>query len=313
MIALENIGPIVYGAGAFNTQYHDPEIPNPSEVIRYAFRKGFKAIDTAAFYGPSEDIVGKALADIKDEFPRDSYFVFTKAGRWETDTFDYSAASIRKSVERSLSRLGVGYIDLLYIHDVEFQNDQQALEALTEATKLKNEGLIRYIGFSGYPVKYLVHTANLAREHGLQIDAVLSYANLTLQSTLLLNHVDELRQAGVKVVLNASPLSMSLLRSGRTHEFHPADEALRAAADRLAADFTARGIELADVATQFSFSRWNGPTVIGLRSEAEIDAVLANATTKPDEDLVKEAQTALAKFQNYNWPSGHYEGGFPDV
>lgn len=306
MYAIDEIGPIVYGAGAFNTQYRDPAIPDPSEVIRYALRKGFRAIDTAAFYGPSEDIVGKALSDIEDEFPRDSYFLCTKTGRWETDEFDYSTAAIRKSVTRSLSRLGTDYVDLLYIHDVEFQTEEQAIEALTEATALKKEGKVRYIGFSGYPVKYLVEIAELARQRGLQIDAVLSYCNLTLQCDLLLQYADKLKAAGVKVVLNASPLSMSLLRSGRTHEFHPADQGLREAADKLAKSFASRGVELADVAVQYSFANWNGPTVIGLRSQQEIDAVLANSKTNPDPALVDEALAALSEYHNYNWPSGKF-------
>ena len=71
------------------------------------------------------------------------------------------------------------------------------------------------------------------RETGEPLDAVMSYANFTLQNTTLLTvGLERLRKAGVSVVPNASPLGMGLLRSvgvpvGGKGDFHPAPRELR--------------------------------------------------------------------------------------
>ncbi len=44
----------------------------------------------------------------------------TKCGRYGTTKFDYSPATIRESVTRSLERLKTDYLDTVYLHDIEF-------------------------------------------------------------------------------------------------------------------------------------------------------------------------------------------------
>ena len=91
-------------------------------AIRHAVDRGINWIDTAAIYGlgHSEELVGKALADIPEaERP----YVFTKCGLvWnENDRKELprrlgASASIRNEVENSLKRLGVERIDLYQMH-----------------------------------------------------------------------------------------------------------------------------------------------------------------------------------------------------
>lgn len=114
-------------------------------------------------------------------------FQMTKCGRYGlTKTkFDYSPATIRASVNRSLSRLNTTYLDVVYLHDIEFvceqiqprdaghhvlalsteseayglakgdeakvhgSGDQVLLDAVAELRKLKEEGLVRHIGITG--------------------------------------------------------------------------------------------------------------------------------------------------------------------
>jgi D-arabinose 1-dehydrogenase len=109
----------------------------------------------------------------------------TKCGRYGMSTFDYSPKTIRESVLRSLERLKTDYLDVVYLHDVEFvaeflapgatgnavgalgeeaeayglkagdegkaagEGDQRVLAAFAELRKLKAEGLIRQIGITG--------------------------------------------------------------------------------------------------------------------------------------------------------------------
>lgn len=310
MLDITEIGPIVFGTGAFNTTYDkDGYKEDISVVFRRAFELGVKAIDTAALYGPSEVITGNALESLRNEYPRDAYFLCTKAGRWEDKSFDYSPSAIRRSFERSLSRLRTSYIDLLYIHDVEYKSENEGLEAIEEAFKLKDEGKVRFVGFSGYPVKYLAHFARLCQKKLRSVDAVLSYCNFTLQNSRLLDAAPEFRAAGVNIIFNASPLSMSLLRSGFTHDFHPASQALRAKADEVAQNLKREGIEIADIALQYSL-QWPGPTVIGMRNVGEVEAAFRNlekskTTSSALQDRIK------ADFQglyNETWDEGNIPG-----
>ena len=53
-----------------------------------------------------------------------------------------------------MQRLGTSYIDLVYMHDIEFVEPDQIMDALKELHLLKSEGLIKNFGISGYPVKF---------------------------------------------------------------------------------------------------------------------------------------------------------------
>lgn len=294
---------IVLGAGALNTQYNADQLDDVAKVLQHAFDNGITTIDTAAFYGPSEILIGEALAKLKVE--RSKIAVCSKCCRWEDGRFDYSTKSVNSSVERSLNRLGVGYLDTLYIHDVEFTKPENALEAVTAAFELKKKGLVRNVGISGYPLEVLLTLAKLTKAKlGHPLDAVLSYCNLNLQNNLLLDYEPKLKNEGVKYVLNASPLSMSMLRSGPTHSFHMADQKVLETADKIGEDLHAKGIELADVATQYAIAAWNGSTVIGIRTLSEVDAVLKNreiALHSPNKELWAQIEKDFGQYHNATW------------
>ncbi len=88
----------------------------------HAHRYGIRAFDTAPYYDNSEIVLGTALKALETEFPRGAYKLFTKVGRYGPDAtdFDYSPTTIRRSVRRSLQRLQTQYLDVVYLHDVEF-------------------------------------------------------------------------------------------------------------------------------------------------------------------------------------------------
>jgi aryl-alcohol dehydrogenase-like predicted oxidoreductase len=232
--------PIIFGTGTFNYQF----VANPYEMdanglVQYALEHGIRAFDTSPYYGPSEMILGEALNAevVRTNFGRGDYFLITKCGRISVDEFDYSPQWIRKSVRRSLERLHTQYLDLVYCHDVEFVSEEEAVEAVKELRRIRDEeGTIKYVGISGYPVPVLCQVAKrVLQETGEPLDAVLSYANFNLQNTLLASlGIQELKEAGVDVVPNASPLGMGLLRregvpTGGAGDWHPATSGLRAA------------------------------------------------------------------------------------
>lgn len=311
---VNNLPDIVLGAGVFNYQYADaPYDLDAVAVLRRAFELGIRALDTSAYYGPSEIIIGEALEKLRDEYPRESYMICTKAGREKVDEFIYSSEHIRFSVKRSLERLKTDYLDILYVHDVEFVSTEECLEALNEAMHMKKEGLVRNVGISGYPLDFLLYLSKKVLGLGYgPLDVVLSYSNFCLQNTLLRDYHERfLKEAEVSRVLNASPLSMSLLRSQPTHAFHPAPEDLRVAVARVSSYCSSKGVELADLASRFALRNWDGPTVFGLSNVQEVEqAVKAYwqsrdaVVTAEDDHLVQAVNDILGETFNLTWPSG---------
>lgn len=331
---LEKLPPLVVGGAVFNTQYaEDPSKLPIEDIFRTAFENGYTALDTSPYYGRSEELIGNALDSIKNEWPREKYFIFTKAGRIQLDEFDYSRKHVRKSVMRSLKRLNTTYLDLVYMHDVEFVSKEATIDALRELVQLKKEGIIRYFGFTGYPVEYLYQLAlecnNEYKEEIGPLDAILSYSHGCIQNTKLFDmYSDFFEKAQVKKLLNGSILSMSLLRSEKTHDFHPAPQDLKDAVESAANKLLEEDdVELAELATRFAIKKWQfdcnktnadgslkvNPrvsTVLGVSSVEELksamkafDDVKQNADNK-DEALFKKFQDALGQHMNETWASG---------
>ena len=259
--------PLILGTASFHWQFTKDPYNGPSHaLIRTAFENGIRAFDTSPYYGPSEEILGNALAQpaVRDAYKREDYMLLTKAGRIASDEFDYSPAWIRQSVHNSLERLHTTYLDVVYCHDVEFVSEAEVLGAVTELRRLRDEGLVRYVGISGYPVPVLCKLAKaVCDQMGEPLDAVMSWANFTLQNRRLVadGHVDQLRDAGVKVVPNASPLGMGLLRHqgvpvGSMGDFHPASKGLRAASLRAHEWCGERGEPLEAVALRHAIQAW---------------------------------------------------------
>ncbi|KAF1829051.1 Aldo/keto reductase [Decorospora gaudefroyi] len=260
--------PLVFGTATFNHQYNsDPFALDTTGLVTSALTHGIRAFDTSPYYGPSEQLLGNALATpfVRETFPRNSYMVLTKVGRIAGDEFDYSKEWVRQSVNRSLERLHTEYLDLVYCHDVEFVSPAEVLEAVKELRRIRDEeGIIRYIGISGYPLNVLGDMAELIlRETGEPLDAVQSYANFTLQNQTLAGSrgILRLKAAGVDVVPNASILGMGLLRRdgvpvGGMGDFHPAPSPLREAV-RNASDFcNAYGERIEVIAIRFALETW---------------------------------------------------------
>ena len=256
--------PLIFGCGTFNYQYvSDPHSINASGLIQYALDNGIRAFDTSPYYGPSESIIGEALNTpaIREKFQRSDYFLLTKVGRIAADEFDYSPEAVRASVKRSLQRLKTEYLDVVYCHDVEFVSQDEAIAAVKELRHIRDtEGTVKYVGISGYPLRVLSSIAKrVLLETGEPLDAVMSYANFTLQNTLLASRgVKELKDAGVDVVPNASPLGMGLLRrEGVPGDWHPAPSGLRAAVKKASQFCDERGEKLEDIAIRYALEGWS--------------------------------------------------------
>ncbi|KAL1968536.1 hypothetical protein VTN77DRAFT_1746 [Rasamsonia byssochlamydoides] len=262
-----DLPPLIFGTSTFNSQYNpDPYALPTTELVHHALSAGIRAFDTSPYYGPAEDLLGRALAAdfVRDNFPRHTYRLLTKVGRIAASSFDYSPAWVRYSVRRSLKRLRTPYLDVVYCHDVEFVTPAEVLEAVRELRRIRDtEGTIRYVGISGYPVDVLCSLAEMVlKETGEPLDVVMSYANFTLQNTRLLTEgLPRLLAAGVDVVPNASPLGMGLLRRqgvpiGGMGNWHPAPDGLRNAIHKASNWVDEQGEKLEVVAIRFALESW---------------------------------------------------------
>jgi len=254
--------PLILGTATFTRQYNNaPETLPTTTIVHSALLSGIRGFDTSPYYGPAEVLLGRALRTAP--IPRDQYILQTKCGRINTDTFDYSPAWIRQSVARSLERLGTGYLDVVFCHDVEFVAPDEIVAAVRTLRGLKDEGKIRYVGISGYPVPVLTDLAErIKSETGEPLDAVMSYAHYTLQNTALVTRgLEKFVDAGVGCVMNGSPLGMGLLRGegvpvGDMGDFHPAPKELRDRCAEAARVVGASGKKLETVALKFALGEW---------------------------------------------------------
>jgi diketogulonate reductase-like aldo/keto reductase len=105
---------------------------------------GYRHVDTASLYGNEED-VGRGVRG--SGMPREEVFVTTKL--WNSDHGYDSALS---ACERSLRRLGLGYIDLYLIHWPVPELRDETWRALVE---LQRRGSCRAIGVSNYTIRHL--------------------------------------------------------------------------------------------------------------------------------------------------------------
>lgn len=238
--------------------------------------------------------------------------IATKVGRYGADTFDFSAARVTASVEESLQRLGVSYIDLIQCHDMEFVDlDQIVDETLPALLELKKAGKVRHIGITGLPLKIFGYI--LDRVPQGTVDCVLSYCHYTVCDSTLDSLVPYLKSKHVGII-NASPLCMGLLTKRGPPEWHPAPAELVSAAKAAADACTELGVDIADVALQYSLQNENiSTTLVGMCTTQQVQencaAVLKalGVGTNNDAAFDKASQTVhdiLRPVHNSTWPSG---------
>ena len=134
-------------------------------LIQHALENGINFFDTANSYsdGSSEEIVGRALRDFAR---RDEVVVATKVYYPVGDLPEgLSRGQILRSIDDSLKRLGMEYVDLLQIHRWDYTTPiEETLEALNDVVKA---GKARYIGASSMHARQFAQALQLQEQHGL--------------------------------------------------------------------------------------------------------------------------------------------------
>jgi L-galactose dehydrogenase len=241
-------------------------------------------------------VLGKALKGV----PRDKYYLATKAGRYGEDEFDFSPQRITSSVDESLARLGVDYLDLIQCHDIEFVSlDQIVNESIPALRKLQEQGKVRLVGITGLPLKAFRYVLDRT-----EVDTILSYCRYSLNDTALLDLVPYLDKRGVGII-NASPLSMGLLSNRGAPDWHPAPEVIKETCAQAAAFCREQGVDIAQLAIQFSVSNSELPTtLVGTANPNNIEKNVRWTQDPIDQALLAEVLKILEPIHNKTWLQG---------
>ncbi|MEI8106695.1 MAG: aldo/keto reductase [Verrucomicrobiota bacterium] len=288
-----------FGASSLGAEFRQVTIDEALRSVHVALDCGLNFIDTSPFYGRgmSEVLLGIALKGVA----RDRYTLCSKLGRYDLTHFDFSARRVAESVDVSLHRLGTDHLDILLCHDIEFVPMQQIVdETIPALRQAQKSGKVRYLGFSGYPMKIFRFICEQ-----IDVDCVLSYNQYTLQNTRFVDEVvPYLKEKGVGV-MNAGPFSARLLTNAPLPVWLKEPELVKQAARAAAAHCASKGIDIAKLALQFAIAHPDITTTIsGSANPLNIQNWAKWAEEPLDEELLREVEAIFAPVKNL----GHMEG-----
>ncbi|MEV4947060.1 L-glyceraldehyde 3-phosphate reductase [Streptomyces sp. NPDC053755] len=200
-------------------------------ILRRAFDLGITHFDLANNYGPPPGAAESALGGfLKSDFApyRDELIISTKAGylMWPGPYGEWgSRKSLLSSLDQSLGRLGLDYVDVFYSH--RFDPDTPLEETMGALHSAVQQGKALYVGVSNYSAEQTREAARILAELGTPLlihQPRYSMLDRRPEEEGLLDALDELRVGSIAY----SPLEQGLL-TGRYLDGIPEDS--RAASD----------------------------------------------------------------------------------
>jgi aryl-alcohol dehydrogenase-like predicted oxidoreductase len=132
------------GFGASELGQQRIALKSAASILGTALDAGLNVIDTAACYGNSEELIGRALGDRRKDF-----YLLTKCGHASGLPFaDWTPALIEASIKRSLKRLRTDYIDVIQLHSCDESHLRRG-ELIDALQRARDQGKVRYLGYSG--------------------------------------------------------------------------------------------------------------------------------------------------------------------
>jgi len=288
-----------FGASSLGAEFRKVKLDEVFASVKVALELGLNFIDTSPYYGRgmSEVLLGIALQDV----PRDDYLLCSKLGRYDENHFDFSAQRVAESVDVSLHRLRTDHLDIILCHDIEFVPlDQIFEETLPALRKVQQAGKVRYIGISGYPMKMFQTVVPQA-----ELDCILSYNQYTLQNTRLVDDLLPMLKEREVGIMNAGPFAARLLTNAPLPGWHKSPPEVKEAAKNAAAACTQRGVDIAQLAVQFSCENPEITTTIsGSANPNNIRKWVDWLQTPIDRELLEEVQEIFKPVHNISHTEG---------
>ena len=290
-----------FGASSLGGVFRTIDEGSAIEAVYAAIDGGINFIDVSPYYGhyKAETVLGKALRNI----PRDKYYLSTKVGRYGKDgvnTWDYSGKRAKESVKESMERLGIDFIDLINVHDIEFADLHQVVgETLPALVELREKGLLGHDGITDLQLENLKWVIDHT-EAGT-VESVLNFCHYSLNDDKLLDFLDYFEEKGVGVI-NASPLSMGLLSNRGVPSWHPAPADLVEACRKATEYCNEVGYPIEKLAVQYSIG--NPRIASTLFSSANPDNVRKNLSYVDEgipTGLVEKVREIIGDQKRVSW------------
>lgn len=295
------VSAVSFGTAPLGDMFGDADESAAIGAVHRAVDAGINFFDSSPYYGQglAERRLGRAVNGIRDEV-----LIGTKAGRNGQADFDFSPSAIRASLERSLQLLGTEYVDVFQLHDIEFvELDGVFGDSYAELVALRDEGKCRFIGMTGYPMKTLTRAVTET-----DLDVVLSYAHFTLLNTELESVLRPVCDSRDTAVINAAAVGLGLLTKAGLKIDLPAPPEIVDAARAVTELCCSRGVDVSELANQFSIQRSGcATTVIGTTKAKNLDAAVAAVSSTIDDDLLGEVLALTEGVRGLSWMSGHAE------
>lgn len=199
------------------------------DIVHYAFDHGITHYDLANNYGPppgaAEETFGRLIETSLRPY-RDELFVSTKAGyeMWPGPYGNWgSRKSLIASLDQSLHRMKLDYVDLFYTH--RYDPETPLDETLRALVDIVRAGKALYVGISRWPLEATRYGLEFLRREGVPCLCYQGRLNLLDRAPEAEGILDEVRASGCGFV-SFSPLAQGLLTDRYLHGI-PADSRVR--------------------------------------------------------------------------------------
>lgn len=183
-------------------------------ITHYAFDHGITHFDLANNYGPpygsAEETMGRLMDDDFRPY-RDELFISTKAGydMWPGPYGNWGSRKyLMASLEQSLARMHLDYVDLFYSH--RFDPETPLEETLQALVDIVRQGKALYVGISRWPLEALKKADEYLRAHDVPLLIFQDRLNLLDREPINKGTLDYCREHGIGFI-SFSPLAQGLL------------------------------------------------------------------------------------------------------
>lgn len=184
------------------------------DITHYAFDHGITHFDLANNYGPpygsAEETMGRLLCDDFSRY-RDELFISTKAGydMWPGPYGNWGSRKyLMASIDQSLRRMGLDYVDLFYSHRYDPQTPlEETLQALADIVRA---GKALYVGISRWPLEALKVADKYLRDHDVPLLIYQGRVNMIDHEPIDEGILDYCCEHGIGFI-SFSPLAQGLL------------------------------------------------------------------------------------------------------
>lgn len=287
------------------------ELETAKQAVRRALDLGINYIDTAPGYGNSEEVLGKALAGVKQPV-----VLSTKLGGRPTPFLPKDKACLRAGIEESLRLLGRDCIDILMIHEpdrpgqYDWWTDIVKVEGpvLELIGELKAEGKIRFAGLGGTTTTEMAHLCRSGK-----FDVLLTAYNYSLlYREAALEVIPAAKAAGMGIIVG-SPLQQGALARRYDEQLKSpgafwVSKMRREQFQKLYAYCDEIGMSLPELGIRFVLSNPDIHCVLmGAKSAAEVEQNTAAASAGPlPAAILKRLEeiAALVPYRPFGEPFG---------